>query len=134
MSWDSSLRYDQDYAPENVESLRSSAVCYFASSNGVIGADVVTFEIEVGMDAFKSDLRAWRCKQKRKGKDVPQLSTKSLSGFSGLVLFGPETDPVHAVKTLRKMADLIEARGLVTGYGKSTYWEYEYIAKKTRST
>src|SRR3954447_23568328 len=132
MKWDSSLNYEQHYVPPDMASLWSSAVCYFSSPNGVIGTEVVNFDIQVGADTFKSDLRAWRSKREKNGKELPQLSRGSLAGFAALVLFGPDTDAARAVKVLRKMADLIEARGLVTGYNRSTYWQYEYVDGKTR--
>jgi hypothetical protein len=52
MKWDSSLSYEQDYVPPDMASLWSSAVCYFVSPNGVIGTEVVNFDIQVGADSF----------------------------------------------------------------------------------
>lgn len=133
MSWDPELEYDFSGLPLS-KTLLGSAVAYFVWPSGGVEYEIMDFMIGHEGDPSDTDLRARRQKLRKKGRPVPPLSNSSMKGISLAVLMGPETGPKKAIRALRKMADLIEKRGLVTGASKEGF-EKEYLrAGKARQS
>lgn len=126
MAWNPELEYDFSGLPLS-ETLSGQAIAYFAWRGGGIEYEIMDFDISDGYDCTDTNLRGRRRELKRMGKKVPPLAKGSMKGVPLVVLFGPETGPERAIKSLRKMADLIEKRGLVTGRGKDGYFQKEYV-------
>jgi hypothetical protein len=126
--WDPTLEYDFSSLPL-VPGLNTSAVAYYVWRNGGIEPDIVDFRMYDGR-SFVSDIRAFRRQRRRKRKLAPRLSEGAMHDPALIVVFGPRTGAGRAILSLRKMADLIEERGLIIGNaGKGTgeYYEKEYV-------
>jgi hypothetical protein len=120
--WDPTLDYVFAGLPLN-ESINTSAVAYHVWLDGTVEPVISSFEISEG-DIFENDLRAVRERRKRRGKSVPPLSRGAMDDFAMIVLFGPQTNPDRAVRALKKVADVIEKCGLITGYAAKNSGEY----------
>lgn len=133
MTWDTELEYDFSGLPLS-ETLRGSAVAYFVWPSGGVEYEIMDFMIDDDGNRSDTDLRGRRRQLQEKGRTVPPLSRSSMKGISLAVLMGPETGPKKAIRALRKMADLIEKRGLVTGASKDGF-EKEYLkVRKARQS
>jgi hypothetical protein len=130
MAWDPELEYDFSGLPLS-KTLGGSAVAYFVWPSGGVEYEIMDFTISDGGDPSDPDLRGTRQQMRKKGKKLPPLSSGTLKRISLVLLFGPETNPKQAIRSLRKAADLIEKRGLVTGRRRGAY-QKEYVRARER--
>jgi hypothetical protein len=126
MAWDPTLEYDFSSLPL-FRTLMGSAVTYFVWPEGGIEYEIMGFEVSDGGNSRDTDVRERRRQLAKSGKPVPPMSEGSLKDILLIVLFGPETGAEEAVRSLRKMADLIEKKGLVTGRRREGYAK-EYVS------
>jgi hypothetical protein len=71
------------------------------------------YEIEFGAQTFPKEMRAYRKRAKKRGKDCV-LRAEALKNET-VVLFGPNVSAEQAIKLLRLLANQIGKRGLYTG-------------------